>query len=75
MITLKEAYSKVSREYKVGKIYDCGDFWLFGMAEPLDISAAAVYKENGERLVWFPPNLTDEQKLAYKRAKEVPIPE
>ena len=74
MITLKEAYSKVSRIYAVGDIWDCGEFWLFGMAEPLDISATAVYKENGELFRWFPPNLTDEQKRAYKRAQKVPVP-
>ena len=75
MTILKEAYSKVRRQYTVGKIYDCGDFWLFDSSEPLDISATAVYKENGKQFEWFPPNLTDELKQARKRAKEVPIPE
>ena len=74
MITLKEAYSRVSKEYKVGKIYDCGDFWLFGFAEPADMSATAIYN-NGESFYWFVPSLTAEQRAARKLAKEVPIPQ
>lgn len=74
VITLKEAYSKVSGEYEVGKIYDCGDFWLSGFAEPADISATAMYK-NGERFLWFPSRLTAEQRLAFEHAEIVPLPE
>ena len=74
MITLKEAYSQVSREYKVGKIYDCGDFWLFGFAEPLDVSATAVYKGSGKRFIWFPPDLPPKLRSARAHGIEVPIP-
>lgn len=73
MITLKEAYSKVSKEYKVGKIHDCGTFWLFGFAEEADVSATAMYK-NGERFLWFPPRLTAEQRTAFEHSKIVEIP-
>ena len=73
MIELKDACRKIW--YDIGTIRDCGDFWVFGFAREAEASASAVYKRNGETFRWFPPDLTPEQRRAYKSGKNVPIPE
>ena len=56
MISLKEAFKEISECYKVGKIEEYRDFWVFDFdVDDVDCCPLAVKKETGETFVFSPP--------------------